>query len=123
MTKINFIHICENAFLSKESGNLNLIGIFDGINSKNFPALHPLFFLVANIVLEENKEHDVSITVKNTEDSSNIFETPVFKVFGDKAQIIYKFINYNFKSAGNYEFYINIDQKQLEPTIIKLKKI
>jgi len=49
--KLNFIHLCDSAFISAENGNLNLIGIFDTIISANFPAVHPKFSLVVNVGL------------------------------------------------------------------------
>lgn len=38
--KILLKTICENAFHTKENGNLNIIGIFENILFPNFPATH-----------------------------------------------------------------------------------
>jgi len=46
--KLNFLHICEKAFLSQD-GKLNIIGIFNRIGATSFPAAHPELFVVASI--------------------------------------------------------------------------
>ena len=46
--KLQFIVVCEHAFLSAGSNNLNIIGVFSQINAAKFPFNYPRFSLVVN---------------------------------------------------------------------------
>jgi hypothetical protein len=120
MNKIKSIYVCENAFLSEGSKNLNLIGIFERITVSSFPRNFPVFFLTVHIQFEEEKEHNVEIKViANGVMQEEIFQ---YNVDGKKVQIIHKFINYKFESAGDYEFQIIADGENLGSTTINLQK-
>jgi hypothetical protein len=46
--KLNFLHICDEIIVSVD-GKISIIGMFDTINSKDFPSTHPKFFVISNI--------------------------------------------------------------------------
>ena len=48
--KISFKAICDDAFVTAGSNNLNIIGIFEHINSKSYPATHPRMSIVLSLV-------------------------------------------------------------------------
>lgn len=118
MDKIKSIYVCENAFLSEGSKNLNLIGIFENINLSSFPGKFPLFFLAVYIYFEENKEHQIEIKLISEDKKESIAK---YTVNGNKVQIIHKFINYEFTKTGNYEFQIFSNNKNIGSTIINLR--
>ncbi|MDP4001576.1 MAG: hypothetical protein Q8P69_00810 [bacterium] len=47
--------ISENAFFTADSKTLNIIGIFETINTQNFPAIHPKISCVLSVAGEPNK--------------------------------------------------------------------
>ncbi len=120
MNEIKSIHVCENAFQSEGSKNLNLIGIFERISVPSFPRKFPIFFLAVHIYFEEDKEH--CVVIKVFADGVLKTTTPQYDVQGKKVQIIHKFINYEFKTPGDYEFQVIVDKEKLGSTIINLQQ-
>lgn len=50
--QIHFLHVCENAFLSKDN-KLNLIGIFDRISVRKFPVRYPKIAVALNMTVDK----------------------------------------------------------------------
>ncbi len=50
--KLNFAHLCDNAFLSQDN-KLNIIGIFREIYSQKFPFRYPKMAVVMNVTVEK----------------------------------------------------------------------
>jgi len=120
MSKLNYLHICENAFLSEGNRNLNLIGIFDTINTMGFPAMQPRFAIVANLTADTNTKHKTTLLIKKGD--KNLFELNV-NFEGVKHQIIQNFLNFPFPEQGSYEVIISLDDITLGSTTITLNKI
>jgi hypothetical protein len=120
MSKLNFIHICENAFITEGTKSLNLIGIFDGINSPGFPAIHPKFSIVANVDTEVNENHKTTLKIRK--DSKVIFSLDINFV-GIKQQIVQNFINFPFPEEGVYVAEVVVDSITIGSTNITLKKV
>lgn len=121
MAKLNFLHICENAFLTDETKNLNLIGIFDTINSSGFPAVHPIFFIVASLSFENDDNHMVSIVIEK--DGHKILEGKKMNVKGKNPRIIQRIVNLKFEKDGVYNIQVLEDEKNIGSTILILNKI
>lgn len=117
MAKLNFVIICDMAFITKETDNLNLIGVFENIVASSFPAIHPRFSVVTNIEAEENTEHDILLVVKKGEDE--IIRTSG-SFIGIKHRWICDFVNFRFPEAGEYIFEISLDGRPLDSTSINL---
>jgi hypothetical protein len=117
--KLNFIHLCDSAFMSAENGNLNVIGIFDTIVSANFPAVHPKFALVVNVGADEGL-HTISVIFKK--DSTEILKLE--RTFSGKAhQWINNFVGFKFQDAGEYEIQVLLDKELIGVQKLFLKKI
>ncbi|MDD5639389.1 MAG: hypothetical protein PHR47_01100 [Candidatus Pacebacteria bacterium] len=120
LNKLNYLHICENAFLSEGTRNLNIIGIFDTINTKGFPAAQPRFAVVANITASNEDGHKTTLSIEKN--GKKIVElNSNFK--GKKQQLIQNFLNFPFPEEGNYDVVIRLDEDLIGSTIIILKKI
>src|SRR3989338_7248419 len=68
--KIDFGHICENVIVA-QNGNLSIINIFNQINADNFPAVHPVLFVVIGANGEVG-EYEVSVKIKKKEEKEPI---------------------------------------------------
>lgn len=117
MAKLNFVIVCDMAFITAQTGNLNIIGVFENIVAPSFPAIHPRFSMVAVVGAEENSEHNILLIVRKGEDE--IKRTSI--VFrGIKHRWIHDFINFRFPEAGEYTFEISLDEKPLGSISINL---
>ncbi|MEX2052827.1 MAG: hypothetical protein WD898_01210 [Candidatus Paceibacterota bacterium] len=114
MTKLHFVHICEEAFFSEDK-KLNVIGIFDEIIASRFPAGHPKFAVVTGISGEPGNYEEIiellspsgETVIKSTPKTINIARV------GQRAHFAVQFINVVFKEAGKYRVVVNIDGKQV----------
>ena len=122
MAKLNFLHICESAFLTKDSNNLNVIGIFDSINTLGFPATHPRFAIVVNITPDTSGSHAINLTI--AKDLKNIFEAKMSYDRAEKRiQIIQNFVGLAFPEEGVYRVKVGLDGVELGSSELTLKKI
>ena len=122
MAKLNFLHICETAFLTKDSNNLNIIGIFDSVNTQGFPAVHPRFVIVANITPEESGKHVVNVSIASG--LKKIFEVNLpYDRPEKRIQIIQNFVNFSFPEEGVYNVQVSIDGQILGSSDLTIKKI
>lgn len=122
--KLNFLHVCDYASFD-QMGKLNILGLFENINSIQFPYQHPQFFVVANILISNSGEYECVIRVT---DSDNIeiskFALPKVKVNLNKDQlntnlgIVGQFNGTKFDKSGEYKIEVVIDGE-----IVDLKKI
>ncbi len=111
--KLNFIIVCDNAFLTQGTNSLNIIGIFDRVGAEKFPAVHPRIVVVTNIMGDVG-EYNQIITFKNKSTGEKIAELSgklSINVIGQKAQFIGNFFNIVFPFAGEYVFEVSIDNK------------
>lgn len=118
--KLNYIIICENAFLSDVTKNLNLINTFDTINTNNFPVLFPRFSVVINATTSVAGNHEATLDlVKDGVTLNQIKMTFI----GDKFQAIQNFIAFRFESEGQYIFEAKIDGQKIGSSTLSLKKV
>ena len=109
--KLNFVILCDNAFVAKDSDTLNVIGIFDKIKVNKLPAIIPRFFVVTNVNGDVGT-HKQIIILKNKETSEKIAELSgdlIINTLKQKAQFIGKFFNILFSSKGEYVIEVFID--------------
>ncbi|MEK7082539.1 MAG: hypothetical protein AAB972_00065 [Patescibacteria group bacterium] len=109
--KINFLHICENAFFAEDK-KLNIIGIFDHINAKGFPAMHSRFSIALSVtgiihdkkIIIEIMSPDgipiISLTLKNVKLGNE-----------PKTNLVLNFIGVKFPQSGNYKIIFKVDDK------------
>jgi hypothetical protein len=112
--KLNFLHICENAFFSEDK-KLNIIGIFNTINTSAFPATHPKFSIAINISDYKNESGVLLVQSPNKE---TFIEIPIEK---DKlsenknnANIVLNFIGATFPVEGKYPVILKTDKTIIE---------
>ncbi len=109
MVKLNFIIVCDKAYLSEETGKLNIEGIFDTINSPSYPAIHPSMSVVVGIKVDETTNTEKIVMKK---DGREILSTPnkeITKVVSGKHRFIHNLLKVAFVETGKYviEVYIN----------------
>jgi len=118
--QINFIHICNYAFLSQD-GKLNVIGIFKQINARKFPYIHPKISVVTNITINEDIKLKIQILKKEAMEIVSKIEANLNapkEAKGKKVEVgfISDFNMVKFESVGDYllEVWVN---DTLEKTI------
>ena len=121
--KLNFVHVCENAFTSSD-GKLNIIGIFNQINALNFPALHPRL-MIATSVSGEVRKYTESIEIVSPGGEVIARAGNPIEIFksGGSANFIADFVGIVFPIEGKYEIKIKIDSEEIENDLfIMIKK-
>lgn len=124
MSKLNFIHICESAFTTRETGNLNIIGIFDGIKTRGFPAVHPKLSIVFSISADIG-EHQTTLLIKTKNSKREIgkFVTEFNIPQPDgKYQTILNLSPFSIPEEDDYVFEVLMDEKFIGATTIKASK-
>ena len=107
--KLNFVHVCENAFLSND-GKLNIIGIFNKIITPEFPFVHPKFFIVTSISGAPAKYMENIEIISNDNDKIlNIQKEISINKEGESANFIAQFIGVPFAEEGTYEIKVSIN--------------
>lgn len=113
MVKLNFVILCDNAFLAQETNSLNIIGIFSRISTKGFPATHPKLMVATNMNGDPG-EYDQSIIIKNkttNEEVAKVSGRLIIRTPKQKAQFLASFFNVVFKTPGEYEIEVYIDDE------------
>jgi len=117
MVKLNFVHLCDTAFMGGEDKGrkANIIGIFENINARNFPAIHPKFSVITEIQGDAGK-YKQSIVVVNKEtgqEISRIDGESEIKVLNGKAIFIGDFLMIAFPTFGKYVINILINDNNI----------
>lgn len=121
MAKLNFVHLCDKAFLSIE-GKLNLIGIFKNINVPKFPAVHPQMTVVVNLDIDKSVNLKIRVQRKEAKEPLATMEVKLDPPKNEKGAsemgFISDFNNVKFEKSGEYEIEILIDNKPIEENIV-----
>lgn len=123
MIKPHFIIICEKAFLTSGSNNLNLIGIFSQINAASMPVTWPSFALVVNfdsdgagqVLLRTDIMDPTGKQVAHT-------ELPVALTAGNM-QVIANFEHMRFVLSGAYAINVSIDGQPVGQRILTVAPV
>lgn len=111
-TRLNFAHLCDMAFLSKD-GKLNIIGIFENITVSRLPTRHPRMTLVMNLFLTKGI-HPFRVRLVKASDNSTITQVEgniEFKGEQGNAGLINEFVDITFKETGKYSLEIWVDDE------------
>ena len=120
--ELNFVHICEKAFLSQD-GKLNVIGIFNKVMAKNFPAAHPELFVVASIKDGQGIYNGKIVVEAPTEGIIADAKGQInIGMVGGIGNIIANFRNIVFPSPGTYKIKIFIENEFLSEEYLLLTK-
>jgi hypothetical protein len=108
--KLNFIHVCENAFTSLD-GKLNIIGIFNQINTINLPALHPRLMIVTSLA-GEVKKYSESIEIISPKGQIIAKAGNPIEIFKDNgsANFVADFVGIVFPEEGEYKIVVKTDE-------------
>ena len=122
--------LADTANVSQE-GKLNIIGIFNRIFSKEFPATHPVMSFVVRLEAHQSEagEHTMQVTIAN-EDGRKIAEIKVDFTLGKAVNaalpiggnIIIPIQGAQFPAEGVYSFDIFIDGRYEESARLVLEK-
>ncbi len=109
--RLEFIHVCDMAFATEGSKNVNIIGIFEHINASNFPAAHPRFAVVVGVSGEAGPYHKKFKIYKEGETEPLIETDETGFEIGEtgKHYLVNDFIGMVFPGPGKYEVEIIID--------------
>lgn len=111
--KLNFAHVCENAFLSK-NGNLNIIGDFNHLIIKRIsPEAHLIFsfYVVTNFSVDLGKEYKQEFLLLKSSDRSEILKHAIKqKALTQKIGLL-THINVTFPETGEYKVVIKLNDK------------
>lgn len=113
--KLNFAFLCDYASISRE-GKLSMNGIFENINAKIFPAVHPVMYIVANVsginardkfTCELVKEDGLEIRIATIQ--AEVAAENAGRNFG----FIGQFVNIKYDKPGNYLIKFYIDNREI----------
>ncbi len=107
MPQLNFLHICNDAFMTDGTKALNVIGIFDVIHARQLPVFIPKFSTVAHVNAMEGP-HKLRLVIMM--DGEVLAETKS-EFFGTNHQWINHFAGMGFKKPGEYLFEIYVDDE------------
>jgi len=120
-TKLNFLHICDTAFLSN-NGNLNIIGIFEKILAAKLPATHPRLTIVANIGgLAGEHNFEIKIVSPKGKEIVKINGGFTLPKTGDNFGLINSVGNLKIEEKGVYRVEVSADKKSMGYTTFNVE--
>ncbi|HSX42013.1 MAG TPA: hypothetical protein VLE93_01545 [Candidatus Saccharimonadales bacterium] len=125
MSQLDYLHLCEAAFLTEGTKNLNLISIFDNINVVAFPAIHPKFSIALGLSGLPSSSHVLVVKLLDPQNSeigkfTNKFTLEPGK---DKNRAILSFVNFPLPSEGTYEISVTLNDEKLGSRFFSVIKI
>jgi hypothetical protein len=121
--RTQFIIVCDQAFLTVGSNNLNIIGIFSQINTQKLPFVYPRFALVVNFDADQAGQHILRTTVTEpTGKQVAQTELPITVTSGN-TQVIANFENMQFSAPGLYSLDVFLDAKPLGQRVIQVRSV
>lgn len=106
--KINFIHLCENAFFSEDK-KLSVIEIFDTIGVPSVPAMQPNMAIAINVAGTISDEGAIVIESPSNEE---VLTFPLTSNTLDSTKstnnVVIKLKNFPITEQGEYKIFIRI---------------
>lgn len=121
--KLNFVHLCDNAFLSNE-GKINIIGNFNIIGIKRTDdSLAHSFFVVTNFTVTSGK-YEQEISLIRDEDNEVILNKKIQQEPFQKEDMgLILNLNVKFPSSGVYKVVIKINGKSYYERELIVKEV
>lgn len=129
--KVALALLADYANVSRE-GKLNILGIFDRINTQSVPATHPQMQLVMTLEadrVEANREHKIEVQLIDA-DGTKLFTIGGNLKFSSppsgeniKLNHVIQLNNLKFEHFGGYEFKILINNELRESVSLSLVEI
>jgi hypothetical protein len=125
--KINFGHLCENAFLN-ENNTPSLIGVFSKLITAELPARRNNIGIVFNFQPSDSKKHKISMVIISpsgkeiSKSPETDLQTP--KELGHNIGFITNTGPLALPEEGNYKLELFIDKEKVDslPFALKLSK-
>lgn len=119
----NFLVICDSV-IKDDSGKLSLIGIYNVVQTKQLPAVHPKFVLVGNIKILDESIDKISVKIELIDGTGKIINsdipsievTSITKNDFSKVRehnIIYEIGMVKFDKEGKYAFRVTADLEEI----------
>lgn len=103
--ELNFIHICEKAFLS-DTGELNIISDFDELKIENI-SQSIFFHIVTNFTVDPNTTYRQKISISDKDTGQVVFESQEVEQTTPKSKLgLLLGVNVTFPKKG--EFLVNV---------------
>ena len=122
---LQFSVLCDDV-RREDNGKFMLIGIFEAINAKNFPATHPALF-VMNRWCKGEGSFTQKIRITNSKDKKMVFQTEdqpfTLEDIDRHHTLISKFNNLVFTDAGKYWLEVFLDKELVLNYPIILKEV
>lgn len=116
MAKLNFIHICEYAFLS-QNGTPCIIGIFNRMLVKQAPFIRPSTGLVFEFEADREREYRIEIKCKSPSGRDAVETIERNLVSKDESKknlgVIVMIQNLKLEEEGDYNFEIYTDGEKM----------
>lgn len=109
MARLEFLHVCNDAFLTEGSHSLNVIGIFDRISAQKLPVVIPKLALAMGITALDGP-HEIRIMMKK---DAKELGTVQGKYTGPSHQHIHHFVGLGLQEPGEYVFEVSVDGELL----------
>lgn len=119
--RVNYMHICDYAFLDR-LGKICIIGIFDNISAKKYPAIHSQFYHVSQVSGEAGW-HEMEIKFIAPDQKTVILQVPLkseIKVHMGNAVNIVQLNGVKFPEAGTYKIQVWRENAILGTSFIQL---
>lgn len=111
--RVNYSMVADSAFFTKDTNNLNIIGIFDRIFVSNVPAVHPKMSLVVSIngdpgnypikiVLKKDGSTDAGLVIDGNVEIKNVAES---------IRMITELVNFPLTEAGKYLVQVKLNNE------------
>ncbi|NLO48853.1 MAG: hypothetical protein GX111_11125 [Clostridiales bacterium] len=124
---VKYSFLCDAANIS-QTGNLNVLGIFDSINTKHFPCTHPHCVYIASIVFHRSEIGNHPFRLTFIDDDGNELIPPIHGAIDAAlpkmtANIVLNLVNIKFPHKGGYHFDLTIDQQHICTETIHLNQL
>jgi len=125
--KLKYSFVCDAANIA-QSGNLNVLGIFQNISALQFPCVHPKFVYVASIEFHRSEigKHKFKVSFVN-DDGKEVIPPLEGEVQVNQnnmfANIILEMNNINFPKPGTYQIDLAIDYQHITTDSIHVLQI
>jgi len=121
--KPNFIILCDQAFLTAGTNNLNLIGIFTTIHAEQFPFTYRRFALVINFDSDSLGMHALETRIVDENDKELIKSELKINISSSPFQVIANFENFTFSIPGKYEIKISLEGKEIGSRVLIVNSV
>jgi len=122
MAKLEYLIVCDDASFSGSDQKLNIVGVFDNINTLGFPAVHPKMSVVVLIFIEAGT-YTETLRVKKGDLEVLSIDTSLVKDVSGNHRFIHNLFNVRFPEQGEYVFEVLIDREPIGSTIVNVRQV